>query len=186
MKQSQTNPPQPLATKRRRTHTSHQGVNNYDVGISAEVQEVGDHLHITPSQQPVWASTRQSLCDALPYFKAHQGGVYTKDCFPKGILFARNGEIGDIVMMRKCIYSLSVSRSFTPCFKTNHMMYKSGGGREKKEDGTWTRSGVYEPSHFEQWSATKDKQLPVVVIMGGFYFHILFEPNPDLALTWIP
>lgn len=66
----------------------------------------GEDHDVAPSQLLVWASTRQSLCDALPYFKAHQGGVYTKGCFPQGILFARNGEVGDTVMMHKCIYSL--------------------------------------------------------------------------------
>lgn len=38
-----------------------------------------------------------------------------------------------------------------------------------KEDGTWTRAGAYEPSHFEQWKTTKDKQLPIMVLIGGYY-----------------
>lgn len=50
-------------------------------------------------------------------------------------------------------------------------LYPSGGGRELKEDGTWTRAGAYEPSHFEQWKITKDKKLPVMVILGESYSH---------------
>lgn len=33
-------------------------------------------------------------------------------------------------------------------------------------DGTWTRAGAYEPSHFEQWKITKEKKLPIMIILG--------------------
>lgn len=33
-------------------------------------------------------------------------------------------------------------------------------------DGTWTRAGAYEPSHFEQWKSTKEKKIPVMIILG--------------------
>lgn len=97
---------QPPATKRRRTRTSPPKANKNDVGKGEETHAAGENRDVAPAQSVVWASNRQALCDALPYFKSHQGGVYTKDCFPQGILFARNGEMGDTVMMNKCIYSL--------------------------------------------------------------------------------
>lgn len=35
-----------------------------------------------------------------------------------------------------------------------------------REDGSWTRAGEYEPAHFEKWKITRDKQLPVMVMLG--------------------
>lgn len=105
-KRNQSGEHQVPATKRRRTRSCPHKPDSDDVGEVEQTYAASKNHDVAPSQLPVWASTRQSLCDALPYFKAHQGGVYTKDCFPQGILFARNGEVGDTVMMRKCIYSL--------------------------------------------------------------------------------
>ncbi|KAJ4386629.1 hypothetical protein N0V93_009527 [Gnomoniopsis smithogilvyi] len=157
-KRTQTDFSQPAISKRLRTRANNQKTRS--AGDVDNSHDTGGTHNVAPSELPVWASTRQSLCDAVPYFKSHQGGVYTKDCFPHGILFARNGEVGDAVMMNKCIYSL-------------------GGGREMKEDGTWGRAGTYEPSHFEQWKITRDTQLPVMVLMD--YRHPDFKNNIDIA-----
>ena len=37
-------------------------------------------------QPPVWSERRAALNDAVPYFKAHQGSLYTNDIIPKGML----------------------------------------------------------------------------------------------------
>ncbi|KAJ4419637.1 hypothetical protein N0V82_004832 [Gnomoniopsis sp. IMI 355080] len=161
-KRTQPDPPQPAITKRLRIQSNHHNAHSNNIGGAEEGHVTGDNHHVAPSQSPVWASTRQSLCDALPYFKSHQGGVYTKDRVPQGILFAKNGEVGDTVMMSKCIYSL-------------------GGGREIKEDGSWARAGAYEPAHFEQWKTIKDKQLPVMVILDSE--HPDFENNIDVTTS---
>lgn len=40
-----------------------------------------------PLQGPVvWSEKRQGLCDALPYFKMHQGSLYSRKLAPKGFL----------------------------------------------------------------------------------------------------
>ena len=43
----------------------------------------------------IWAKRRQGLCDALPYFKAHQGSLYTIDCLPLGLLIAKEARSRD-------------------------------------------------------------------------------------------
>lgn len=49
-------------------------------------------------QPPVWAEQRQALCDATPYFKSHQGGLYTKDCAAIGVLIDKSGfTIRDVI-----------------------------------------------------------------------------------------
>jgi hypothetical protein len=37
-------------------------------------------------EPPVWADKRQALCEATPYFKSYQGGMYTNDCVMLGCL----------------------------------------------------------------------------------------------------
>ncbi|KAI1343572.1 hypothetical protein F5Y15DRAFT_412357 [Xylariaceae sp. FL0016] len=44
-------------------------------------------------ETPVWSDTRSALCDALEYFKAHQGAVYSKDKVAAGFLIDK--EVGD-------------------------------------------------------------------------------------------
>lgn len=43
----------------------------------------------------IWAKRRQGLCDALPYFKAHQGSLYTVNLVPFGLLIAREARSRD-------------------------------------------------------------------------------------------
>lgn len=44
---------------------------------------------------PVWANTRSALCDALDYFRSHEGGNYNKDGITHGILLDGIGSIRD-------------------------------------------------------------------------------------------
>lgn len=44
-----------------------------------------------------WSKTRQALCDALPFFKAHKGGTYTKDKTVHGLLIGGFSEPRDLV-----------------------------------------------------------------------------------------
>lgn len=62
--------------------------------------------NIAPTSGLIWATNRQSLCDALPSFKAHQSGTYTNKLKPQGILLGGNEEIGDTLTANKCIYTL--------------------------------------------------------------------------------
>lgn len=63
---------------------------------------------VVPSPLLVWATNRQSLCDSLADFKSHQGGVYTKDKEPRGVLFGQNVEVGDVMLADKGIWNLLV------------------------------------------------------------------------------
>lgn len=100
-------PLQHIATKRSCTHADDNKSSIHDIGTT-EIQAASGDRGVAPAQPLVWATNRQSLCDALPYFKSHQGGVYTKNRLPQGILIARNGEVRDTVLMDKCVYSLLV------------------------------------------------------------------------------
>lgn len=43
----------------------------------------------------IWAKRRQGLCDALPYFKAHQGSLYTVNNVPLGFFIAKEARSRD-------------------------------------------------------------------------------------------
>lgn len=43
----------------------------------------------------VWAKTRQALCDALPFFKSHKGGTYSKHNKIHGLLLGGFSEPRD-------------------------------------------------------------------------------------------
>ncbi|CAN8100564.1 unnamed protein product [Discula destructiva] len=121
------------------------GSNN--LGSSGDKNPTSSDQHNgPPSQLLVWATNRQSLCDALPHFKSHHGGIYTKDKQPLGVLFGRNVEIGDAMMGDKGIYNI-------------------GGGRMLTDNGNWARNENYEPKDFTAWETAKEKQLPILVIM---------------------
>ena len=48
-----------------------------------------------PGEPKIWGKRRQGLCDALPYFKAHQGSLYTVDLLPLGFLIADEARARD-------------------------------------------------------------------------------------------
>lgn len=45
----------------------------------------------------IWAFKRQPLCDSQAYFRAHQGGTYTKNKVIQGLLVAGSVEIRDYI-----------------------------------------------------------------------------------------
>lgn len=45
----------------------------------------------------IWAFKRQPLCDSQAYFRAHQGGTYTKNKVIQGLLVAGSVEIRDFL-----------------------------------------------------------------------------------------
>lgn len=55
-------------------------------------------LDTTPrAPQLAWSRTRQALCDALPFFKAHKGGTHTKNKTAHGLLIGGFSEPRDLV-----------------------------------------------------------------------------------------
>ncbi|KUI54213.1 hypothetical protein VP1G_01558 [Cytospora mali] len=47
--------------------------------------------------RPVWAMKRQGLCDAQPYFKAFEGGLYSKDNTVTGLYISKYSEPRDFL-----------------------------------------------------------------------------------------
>ncbi|KAI2637666.1 hypothetical protein GGS26DRAFT_603401 [Hypomontagnella submonticulosa] len=56
------------------------------VNTAAAVLRMHSHKLKAHDEPPVWAEKRAALNDALPYFKAHQGALYTRNLIPKGML----------------------------------------------------------------------------------------------------
>ncbi|WYZ39262.1 hypothetical protein EsH8_III_001176 [Colletotrichum jinshuiense] len=69
---------------------------------------------------PIWADNRQALCDALPWFKAHESSLYTNNKVAKGFLINAHPAVRDIVGTEVIITSL-------------------GGGRKKDGQGNMIR-----------------------------------------------
>ena len=75
--------------------------------LSTAVEEcvsgIVDHvsgLDLRPLPQgepPVWSDKRQALCDSLPWYKAHQGSIYTSGLMAHGLLLDGEYEFSDIV-----------------------------------------------------------------------------------------
>lgn len=121
----------------------------------------------------VWATNRQSLCDSLPQFKSHHGGIYTKDKEPHGVLFGRMVEIGDVMLGDKGIYHMLVPVVPILRLKTYNGLCNRGGGRTLGENGAWTRDENYKPKDTTAWETAKEQQSPILVIMGKcFSFEI--------------
>lgn len=59
-------------------------------------------------EPPVWSDKRQALCDALPYFKSHQGSLYSSRLVAKGILVDSEASIRDTMTSDVIIYALYV------------------------------------------------------------------------------
>lgn len=45
----------------------------------------------------IWADNRQALCDALTYYKAHEGSFYTKDGIVMGVLVGKLTSVRDML-----------------------------------------------------------------------------------------
>ncbi|KAK1986154.1 hypothetical protein LZ30DRAFT_648473 [Colletotrichum cereale] len=99
---------------------------------------------------PVWAENRQALCDALPYFKAHEGSVYTKNKIIKGMLLNAFSSVRDYLGTEVIITTL-------------------GGGREKDSQGNLVRVKQARPFVLESCHAAMKNGTPIVIILGKHY-----------------
>ncbi|ETS85009.1 hypothetical protein PFICI_03034 [Pestalotiopsis fici W106-1] len=69
-----------------------------DAFTPASIDDSEDTAYSSPValQHPtVWAKTRSALCDALPYFRCHEGGNYHIDRVTLGLLLDSNGSPRD-------------------------------------------------------------------------------------------
>ncbi|KUI69350.1 hypothetical protein VM1G_04852 [Cytospora mali] len=66
---------------------------------TSDVNEVNQPICATLvcGRRPVWAMKRQGLCDAQPYFKAFEGGLYSKDNIVTGLYISKYSEPRDFL-----------------------------------------------------------------------------------------
>ncbi|WDK17913.1 hypothetical protein CGRA01v4_09198 [Colletotrichum graminicola] len=99
---------------------------------------------------PVWAENRQALCDALPYFKAHEGSIYTKDKLIKGMLLNAFSSVRDYLGAEVIITTL-------------------GGGKEKDSQGNLVRVKQVRPFVLESCHTAMKSGTPIGMILGKHY-----------------
>ncbi|KZL86345.1 oxoglutarate iron-dependent oxygenase protein [Colletotrichum incanum] len=99
---------------------------------------------------PVWAENRQALCDALPYFKAHEGSLYTKDKIIKGML----------------LNAFSSARDY---LGTEVIITTLGGGRERDSQGDMVRVKPARPFVLESCHTALESGTPIGIILGKCY-----------------
>ncbi|KAK1656092.1 hypothetical protein BDP81DRAFT_278022, partial [Colletotrichum phormii] len=99
---------------------------------------------------PVWAATRQALCDALPYYKAHQSSAHTNKNTVVGFL------LGGFPTMRDRM-------------DTEVIITTLGGGRERGADGNMIRVKESEERNWSSAQASMMEAMPVGVILDDKY-----------------
>ncbi|KAF6835908.1 hypothetical protein CPLU01_04011 [Colletotrichum plurivorum] len=102
---------------------------------------------------PIWADNRQALCDALTYYKAHEGSFYTKDGIVMGVLVGKQTSVRDILSNEVIITAVGGSRKLD-----------ENGNRVRGEELTKRTISI-----LEACKSTMRKMLPVGVILGDGY-----------------
>ncbi|KAK1701265.1 hypothetical protein BDP55DRAFT_538712 [Colletotrichum godetiae] len=105
---------------------------------------------------PVWAGTRQALCDALPYYKAHQSSAHTNKNTVVGFLLGGFPTVRDRMDTEVIITTL-------------------GGGRERGADGNMIRVRESKERNWSSAEASMMEAMPVGVILDDKY--------PDLSIA---
>ena len=117
----------------------------------------------------VWAETRQSICETLPYFKAYQGGCYTKNKYVHSFLFDGVGKCREYMGP-----DVIICRAGGEMEKDND----SGGMTQKKDhsvEANQTKSLLNNIKH----------ENPVVVIFGKNNGGAVCEmPHVYCVLDW--
>ncbi|KAI1779325.1 hypothetical protein F4818DRAFT_455388 [Hypoxylon cercidicola] len=143
-------------TKSRRTHqnsrrvgsTSRASTFSSATGSSSTSQTTELKSLPEPHGQPaVWSEKRASLCDALPYFKAHQGSVYMRDLYAYGMLI--DGEVG-----------------IRDHFSSQLIITSIGGGRVKDASGKMVRTEDQDEKG-KAYRALRNTIGRVIVMIGG-------------------
>ncbi|KAF9879398.1 hypothetical protein CkaCkLH20_02941 [Colletotrichum karsti] len=98
----------------------------------------------------IWADNRQALCDALPYFKSHEGSLYTSLKVAKGILINKHDTVRDMLGSEVIITTL-------------------GGGRKKNDQGVYFRTGDGSKIVLRAATLAMEAHSPIGVILGNKY-----------------
>lgn len=67
-------------------------------------RQSGRPLPIGPP--PAWGHSRQQMCEAIPWFRAHQQGAYTSGGIVHGLLIAGEVGIRDVFGTQKIITTM--------------------------------------------------------------------------------
>ncbi|KAF6844518.1 hypothetical protein CMUS01_00996 [Colletotrichum musicola] len=102
---------------------------------------------------PIWADNRQALCDALTYYKAHEGSFYTKDGIVMGVLVGKQTSVRDILSNEVIVTAVGGSRKLD-----------ENGNRVRGEELTKRTISI-----LEACKSTMKRMLPVGVILGDGY-----------------
>ncbi|ROT34664.1 hypothetical protein SODALDRAFT_285960 [Sodiomyces alkalinus F11] len=114
----------------------------------------------------VWAEKRQSLCDALPYFKMHQGSLYSKQLIPKGFLI--DGEF-----------------TYRDMMNTDIVITSLGGGRARTADGDMERVRECRRPALNSILKAWKEDIPIAVIVGRNYPLLPVQaPHAYNVLDW--
>ncbi|KAK4240107.1 hypothetical protein C8A03DRAFT_13524 [Achaetomium macrosporum] len=140
--------------------------------VSAPNTEVTKTVFIrtpAPGEPLVWANGRGSLCEALPYFKAHKSSLYSVDKVAQGILIDYEVDPLDVFGEEVIITSM-------------------GGNRVKsKETGTMIRARdtADNAANFKSArNAYRNKTLVAVIAGDGHPFYPCTPPHPYAVLGY--
>lgn len=67
------------------------------MGLPADCTPPSNRLPC-PTQPPIWAESRQELCEAFSWFRSYQGGVYFSNEFAKGYLLSKHASLFVVVL----------------------------------------------------------------------------------------
>ncbi|OTA54703.1 hypothetical protein K449DRAFT_377378 [Hypoxylon sp. EC38] len=126
--------------------------------LEATFRKTVDELHKNkpePSAEPpVWAAVKAALNDAVPYFKKHQGSLYTQKLVAQGMLV--DAEVGSRDKFLSQVIITSV-----------------GGGRvtnETTKKMVRVKDQSKEKSDYRFLNDAREKKLPIAMIAD--YFHV--------------
>ncbi|KAI2617129.1 hypothetical protein GGR54DRAFT_649065 [Hypoxylon sp. NC1633] len=131
------------------------------------IASLHDHKPAPSSQPPVWTDKRAALNDALPYFKSHQGSLYTTGLMPKGMFIDSQVAIRDHFSSQVIITTIGGGHDLDQ--KTGKMVRN----RDQKDDMT----------NVKAMKQAKEANQPFVMIAGSLntlwpvrpphYFNVL-------------
>lgn len=113
-----------------------------------------------------WALNRQDLCEASPYFKAYQSGLYSRNRVAIGVYIGKYCEPRDFLYQNELVVNMYVFSGCRIPNLTSANTNSSGGSRKKqagKGDQPMIRTDKTPPA-VGTWKNSIG--LPVVVIIG--------------------
>ncbi|KIY61732.1 hypothetical protein CYLTODRAFT_362443 [Cylindrobasidium torrendii FP15055 ss-10] len=118
-----------------------------------------------PTHPPLWAESRQDVCETLPWFRSYQGGVYHSNRIAKGYLLSKHGSARD------------------GWFHNGRLIISHGGGKganlARLASGKYVSKTATDQLESD-WSVrallnTFHEQLPMVLLIDDRYPHFPYD-----------